>query len=209
MIVIYGHRAYGQVETHDDGEYAQTSFAHIYYMPLFPTRSMWITKPGPAAMGFPIKVHGKSVGLTYLRMWGPVAALGCLAAGGFVMIGGAAFAALTGWAWHTRKARPSRTSDFNRAAFGTRCDPSRMPASLRAQLKAALDRRWAALGLGKPPEDSAQYGASSLDEAATAYGLLRLAAIERGDKAAEAAAARLCAGEYEKALGDGPYRQEA
>ncbi len=210
MIIFYGSRAYGRVDGHG-GEHAQTSFAHVYYMPLFPLQSHWITDTRDGSTrGFQIRAHGKSILATYLRMWGPVVAVACLASGDVAaMLVGAAFAALTVWAWTWRRGRASRRSDFNLVAYGSRCEPRRMTTGMRAQLKTALDARWERLALGRPPDDVAQYGAKNLDEAATAYGLLRLAGVERRDATAHAAADRIAAGTYEAAPdSDGPYRAD-
>jgi len=209
MVIIYGRRAYGRVDAHA-GEHAQTTFAHVWYMPLFPIQSFWITDDSDAPRGFEIRMHGRSVLLSYLRMWGPIAAIGCFVSGSVGgLVAGAVLAALSLGAWIARSARPSRRSDFNLVAFGSRCEPQRMPADMLARIKQGLQDRWDKLGLTRPPEDVAQYGAKSLAEASTAYGLLRIAGIERRDPAAHAAADRIAAGQYDAAPAkDGPYREE-
>jgi hypothetical protein len=210
MIIIYGHRAFGRVDAHG-GEHVQTSFAHIYYMPLFPTSSFWVTQDlGNAARGFTINWSGKSIVAAYLRSWGPIAAIAAIAGGGAVgVILALAFVGLTGWAWSLRSLRGAtalRRSDFNVLAFGTRCDPARLERDTRASMKTMLDQRWTELGATRPPDDVAKYGATSVAEAAVAYGLLRLAAIERRPGAAEAAD-RIFNGTHEPLpVGDGPYR---
>jgi hypothetical protein len=209
MLILSGRRAYGRVDAHG-GEHAQTTFAHIWYMPLLPIQSFWITADGDAPRGFEIRAHGRSILLTYLRMWGPLAAIGCFAAGSVgALVAGALLAVLSIGAWIARSARPSRRSDFNLVAFGTRCEPARMPEDMRARIKQGLQDRWDKLGLTRPPEDIAQYGAKSIAEASTAYGLLRIAAVERRDASAHAAADRISAGQYEAAPAiDGPYRED-
>lgn len=205
MVIIYGRRAYGRVDEHD-GEYAQTQFAHIYYMPLFPIQSHWITRGGDAPLGFEIGLHGKSILTAYLRMWAPLVAIACLATAPLIAI---PFAALGIWAWVSRKSPASRRSDFNLASFGTRCEPNRMPRDMRDRVKHALEARWERLALGKPPEDVAQFGATTIEEASTAYGLLRLSAVDRRDPAGHARADRIAAGQYDKpVLGEGPYRAQ-
>ena len=78
-VIIYGRRAYGRVHQHE-GEYAQTTFAHIDFVPLFPTGSFWVTDDrGGQRFGFPIKLNGRSVLATYLRVWGPIASVAVLA----------------------------------------------------------------------------------------------------------------------------------
>ncbi|MEO8551386.1 MAG: hypothetical protein ABI678_15515 [Kofleriaceae bacterium] len=206
MLIIYGRRAYGRVDAHG-GEYAHTTFAHLWYMPLFPIQSYWITQEGDAPLGFEIGFHGRSVMTAYLRMWAPLVAIACLASGSPII--GAAFAALGVGAWLWRPAPLARRSDFNFVAYGTRCEPSRMPRDMRDRVKRSLEGRWEDLALGKPPEDIAQFGAKTIDEAATAYGLLRLSAVERRDPNGHNLADRIAAGQYDKApAGEGPYRED-
>jgi hypothetical protein len=209
MVIIYGRRAYGRVDAHG-GEHAQTTFAHIWYMPLIPIQSFWITADGGAPRGFEIRAHGRSILLTYLRMWGPLVAIACFAAGSVgALVAGALLSVLSIAAWVARSARPSRRSDFNLVAFGTRCEPARMPTDMRARIKHGLQERWDKLGLTRPPEDIAQYGAKSIAEASTAYGLLRIAGVERRDASAHAAADRITTGQYDVAPAvDGPYRED-
>jgi hypothetical protein len=208
MVIVYGHRAYGKVE-HCGGQFAQTKFAHLYYMPLFPTGSFWVTaQDRSGTRGFPIRMHGKSVMATYLRMWGPIAAIACLVGGNLVAtLFGAAFAALSAWAWTLSNTRHRRRSDFNLVAFGSRCEPALMDDDMRDAVKRSIEARWEQVAAGRPPEDIARYGAKTLEEAAAAYGLLRLAALDRAPDA-DAAADRILAGEIEPLpAGDGPYRE--
>lgn len=57
MIVIYGQSNYGAVDE-QGGQYAVTRFAHVYYMPLIPMTSFWMTGP---ERGFEIGMAWKSV----------------------------------------------------------------------------------------------------------------------------------------------------
>jgi len=206
MLIIYGRRAYGRMDSHG-GEYAHTMFAHVWYMPLFPTQSYWITQSGETPLGFEIGFHGRSILAAYLRMWAPLIGIACLATGSSIM--GAVFAALAVWAWLWRGKPAQRRSDFNLVAYGTRCEPGLMPRDMRDRIKNALAAQWEKLALGKPPEDVAQFGAKTIEEASTAYGLLRFAAIERRDPGGHAFADRIAAGQYDKApAGDGPYRAD-
>ncbi|MEO6775204.1 MAG: hypothetical protein ABI467_19725 [Kofleriaceae bacterium] len=209
MLIIFGRRVFGRVDMHG-GEYAQTMFAHVWYMPLFPIKSYWITQDGGAPRGFEIRLHGRSVLFAYLRMWAPIAAIACFVAGSVgALVAGAVLSALSLAAWAARTARPSRRSDFNLVAFGSRCEPARMPAEMRARVKQGLQERWDQLGLTRPPEDIAQYGAKSIAEAATAFGLLRIAGVERRDPSAHAAADRITSGQYDVTpAADGPYRED-
>jgi hypothetical protein len=210
MIVIYGRRSYGRVDAHG-GEHAHTNFAHIYYMPLVPIGSFWVTEDlGGSVRGFKITASGKSILAAYLRMWGPFAAVVGMATGGlggYLVAAAAIVACLYAWTWRSLGGASNlRKSDFHLLAFGTRCDPVRLPTELRLQFKAELDDKWAKLATGRPPEDVATHGAKTLDEAVVAYGLLRLAALD-GHESAAVAADRLLHGQHDlPKSADGPYR---
>ena len=75
MMIVYGHRWYGRVHGHG-GEHAQTQFAHIYYVPVIPMSSFWVTN---GARGFYTRLSARSVIATYLRWWGLVAAVAAFA----------------------------------------------------------------------------------------------------------------------------------
>src|SRR5439155_14303832 len=97
-----------------------------------------------------------------------------------------------------------------RLAFGTRCDPAHMDDLMRVQIGSALKDRWAKIDAGRSPDDVARFGAKSSGEAVVAYGMLRLAALERNSKAEEAAADRILAGTHDTLPSDqGPYRDAA
>ncbi len=216
-VIIYGIRNYGRVEDHG-GEYATTRFFHLWFAPLIPTGSSWITGRGPGGeVGHSIKLHGKSVAAGYLRVWGAVAALANTVAGLQTahlghFIAAAIAGALCAWSWSWRRVRTDaarRRSDFNFVAFGTRCEPRRMPRELRADAKRDLDRRWDARKPDLTPNDVARHGARDPGEAVIAYGLLRLAAVERGKVGAseDTDADRILDGAHVPTdLGDGPYR---
>jgi len=216
-VIIYGHRAYGTVEAHG-GEYAETRFFHIWFVPLVPTESWWITNSqGGGKLGHRINMHGKSVLAGYLRVWGPGLALlglGGAASGNplLLLLSAAAIAAtVAAWSWRNVRGETAlRRSDFNLVAFGTRCEPRRMPSELRAGFKRALDSRWNAKKPDRTPDDIAQHGTKDANEAILAYGLLRLGAIARGrdGRTEDAAADRILAGSHSTlAVGDGPYRE--
>jgi hypothetical protein len=214
MIIIYGHRAFGRVDEYG-GEYVQTSFAHVYFMPLVPTASMWVTREGQdgSRLGLEIPLDGKSVLAAYLRTWGLVGALAAFfitpgLVSGLVALGLLALS-LYSWTWRgLRGVLARKRSDFNLLAYGTRCEPAKMPSETRVAVTAALEGRHATLPEQRPVEDIARFGARDLDEAVIAYGLLRLAAISHRDPQAEAAADRLVAGSHDTApTGEGPYRE--
>lgn len=220
-VILYGLRNYGRVDAHA-GEYAQTRFFHLWFAPLFPTGSSWVT--GPRADGtnaHAIKLEPRSVAAGYLRVWGPLVAIGNLGAGATAGATGAGAAhwivaaiatLLTAWSWSFRNLRGAaaiRRSDFNLVAFGTRCEPKRLLAPHRLAVKRALDRRWTERAPSRSPNEVAAHGAADTAEAVLAYGLLRLSAIERGRAGASdgADADRLLAGHHEApATDDGPYR---
>lgn len=216
-VIIYGIRNYGRVDEHG-AEYATTAFFHLWFAPLIPTGSTWVVGTSPEGeLGHSIKLHAKSVAAGYLRVWGAVAAIGNLVAGmgnGHVahFVVAAIAAALCAWSWSWRSLRTDaarRRSDFNFVAFGMRCDARRMPALLRAEAKRDLDRRWDARKPDLTPNDVAKHGARDPGEAVIAYGLLRIAAVERGrgGETEDADADRILDGAHVPAtIGEGPYR---
>jgi hypothetical protein len=216
-VIIYGVRPYGRVDAHG-GEHAQTSFFHLWFVPLIPTSSFWVThETVDGAAGYSIDMHGKSVLAGYIRMWGPVAAIGTMIAGltgSPLFLGFSLFAiALTVWSWTWRNLRGEaalRRSDFNLVAFGTRCDPKHLPDELRIAFKRNLDDRWNELKPDRTPNEIARHGTKNANEAIVAYGLLRLAAVMRGraGKDEDADADRILAGAHTAlAVGEGPYRE--
>jgi len=46
MIIIYGTHHYGKVDSHDH-QYQLTRFFHLYYIPLLPLSSIWVTARTP------------------------------------------------------------------------------------------------------------------------------------------------------------------
>src|SRR5262249_50828777 len=101
-VIIVGHRRYGRVRTHAS-EYAQTSFVHLAYVPLWPTGSVWVIDTPGAVRSFPIRLHRRSVAAAYLRTW--VAALAAMfaIAPSWITTGIAiGLAALYGWSWTWR-----------------------------------------------------------------------------------------------------------
>ena len=210
MMIIYGHRSYGRVHGHR-GEYAQTQFAHLYYLPLIPMTSVWVTGGN---RGFHVDLNARSVIATYLRWWGlAFAALALVLSPDLV---GAAIAAplviavALAWSWRSiRGARAIRQSDGDRAVFGTRCPPAMMTADMRQDLRRRLDERWSKLGGGRSPEDVVSFGPRTPEEGLFAYGLLRLAAVEHRDRAAAEAADKLLAGIEREPTTGSPYRGDA
>lgn len=211
-VVIYGRRAYGRVHQHE-GEYADTQFAHIDFIPLFPIGSFWVTQDlgNGQRMGFPIKLNGRSVAATYLRIWGLPIAIGLLAASSSVAstIAGAIIGALSIWSWTWRSRRGDlelRRSDFDRVALGSRCNPAWMTADMRDRVGKSLETSLAKRDDARPPDDVARFGAKDVQEAVLAYGVLRISAVKH--RAASASADRLLASAFEQLPADGgPYRE--
>jgi hypothetical protein len=216
-VIIYGVRPYGTVDAYG-GEYAETSFFHIWFVPLVPTSSHWITnQTAEGSSGYSIDMYGKSVVAGFLRVWGPLLALGTFVAGFagnpiMLLISALAIAA-TVWTWTWRNVRSEaakRRSDFNLVAFGTRCEPRRMTKELQAAFKSSLDARWDERKPDRTPNDIARHGTKDADDAVIAYGLLRLAGVMRGRAGREedADADRILDGAHSTlAVGEGPYRE--
>jgi hypothetical protein len=180
MIIIYGTALYGQVDNHG-GQRQLTRFIHVYYVPIIPVDTLWVTRALPSGnQGHAVAMNARSVVAGYARIWGPIAAVGALALGGiggFVAAG--AFAAFSAWTWSWRSLRDPRErrrSDFHLRAFGTRCDPLRMDLRLASALQADIAARWAQVSEGSTPDDVARLGAANPGQAILAYASLRLAA---------------------------------
>jgi hypothetical protein len=214
MIVIYGTRFYGQVDAHE-GQRQLTRFFHIYYVPLIPVGTMWVTRQTERGYnGHPVRMSGRSVVAGYARVWGPVAAVGAIATGsvgGAIAAVGCAALAAWSWTWRSiRSAREQKRSDFHLLAFGTRCDPLNMDDQLAQTLQGQIAQRWAEVAEGSSPEDVARLGAATPAQAVLAYASLRLAA--RLAPAAHARDARTASDRILDAIKDtpvlegGPYR---
>ncbi|MFT3713351.1 MAG: tetratricopeptide repeat protein [Archangium sp.] len=76
MIIIYGTRMYGTIDT-DEGFQHATRFIHIYYLPLIPIGG---ARPVSDDSYIPEPMQGKSVLLAYARVWGFFALGGLIAA---------------------------------------------------------------------------------------------------------------------------------
>lgn len=170
-------RTYGRVDEHD-GEYVETEFRSWLQIPLVPVRSFWIADDrGRERTGFPLHLQPRSVAAAYLRIWAPGIATAVLVLGGSLAT--AIAAALFGlsawsWTWWPRDATRRRRSDFDLAAFGSRCDPAWMTDEMHQSLANLLAQRAGAHADPRPPDDVARYGPRNEDEALHAYGALRL-----------------------------------
>lgn len=190
--MVIGEHGSGRVHL-CEGEYADTQFLSFNRAPLYPSRSFWITgELGEGKrLGFPIKLHRRSVLVAYLQTWVlALAAFGLMISTSLVLTSlSAALVALGLWSWTWSAQRglaARRRSDFDRLALGSRCDPAWMTDEMRDGLARTLSARLAQLPSPRPPEDVARFGAVDLEEGLLAYGLLRLAAVKNPASAAAA-----------------------
>jgi hypothetical protein len=212
VIVFWGTRNAGKVDQRD-GQYALTRFAHVYWLPLFPTSGIWVTEEG---VGHEMKLSPRSVIAGYARTWGLVlgvaGALGIGGSTGFVAALVAVALGALSWTWKdvvTDAAK--RKSDLNQLAFGTRCEPRLLPAEIAETLTVEANERWASVADGQSPGDVARFGTDDLERAAAAYGVLRLTALALPPAQAaeaEADAQRIADGARDRlqVTEGGPYR---
>ncbi len=180
MFIVYGSRYYGLID-HRAGQCQLTRFAHVYWLPLFPIGTMWVTGTvNDGYQGHTVGWSARSVLAGYARTWGPIVAV---LAGAQLSLTGILIAiiaaAITAWTWTwfaLHSAREQRRSDCHFDTYGTRCDPLRMPRQLAYSLRTEIDRRWAEAAAGRPPGDLAPLGAADAAQAALAYATQRLAA---------------------------------
>jgi hypothetical protein len=178
VVIIYGQRPYGEVDE-QAGQYAVTRFVHIYYLPIVPQGSLWVTAPG---RGIPTPLNLKSVVAAYLRTWGLLAGA-ILAITGFSVsillsvLGVLVFAAAAGsWKlWRKRMTEDAKLrGNLNALAFGTYCSPELLSPPIREHYKLELHRRQEITQNARPPEDVARFGTRDLGELVRAYGILSL-----------------------------------
>jgi hypothetical protein len=217
MIIIWGTRHYGKVDGHGS-EYMSTRFAHLYFFPIFPIESRWVTRRlgGDQLLGYDMPLSGRSVLATYLRFWAPLVALGV---GATMTIWGIAAAAvllgLSGWSWTWSKVRGRelRRAQLNQIAFMTACDPLRRPTGQCIGLRREIEPRFADASNGRTPDDVARLGADTPAQAALAYGCLRIVAAtaegrtaKKAREASERVLDRMTEREVDALAEGGPYR---
>jgi len=216
MLFVWGRGEYGRIDEHGN-EHACTVFFHAWGVPLVPLASYWMSLEAGRPTATQIPLCGRSIAAGYARVAAPAIALGALLLAPLIGLEVAlplAVPLLAACAWSLRWRslrgdRARRRSDFQLLAFGTRCAPMRMGPDQRVRAKHALDERWSELAGGRSPEDVAQHGAASADEAVIAYGRLVLVALElRGDarRSTRDTAERILDGAYDVRVDDGPYR---
>ncbi|MCA9258691.1 MAG: hypothetical protein KDA61_05810 [Planctomycetales bacterium] len=68
MFVIYGSKLYGKVDEIDGVGHVATQFAHLFWIPLLPLKSYFVTEQrGSEFAGTPVGLNIKSVAMAYVR----------------------------------------------------------------------------------------------------------------------------------------------
>lgn len=207
-------RVFGKIDEHG-GELAASTFLHLWFLPLLPTGSVWISSSSSRSMAQPIRWHWRSIAAGYLRTWAPLTwMVGFLvdstAGYGFAAAGLALFV----WAWSWRMAHRRGTrlrNDFDLVALGSQCPPEHLAPEDCEQLLASKQRDFAALVADRTPEDIARFGSPSTDELLAAYAVLRLAAaLRRPSGPWRAAAQRIVLGRHDQPdASEGVFRSGA
>lgn len=187
MIIYFGTRNGGAVDG-QAGQYAATRCFHLYFLPIIPLGSIWVTEhSGDGVRGVPIRLHLRSMAALYLRSWGLLATVLLLAGAGLdahglrnlaagVLIGAAVSVS---WLWRTRRRpRDIRAGELLCDALGAYCDPRYLPADRVLAMRQALESFWPRYAGQRSPNDVARLGPSSAQQAVLAYGILRLTACE-------------------------------
>jgi hypothetical protein len=177
-----GGRVFGKVDEYG-GEFAASTFWHLWFLPLIPTGSVWICSKAGMAMAHPIRWHARSIAAAYLRTWAPIIWIFGLSADTSAGYAAAGIAlAFCAWSWTWRMAHRRRAqlrSDFDLVALGSQCPPERLLHEEVQQLLARKHAAIAELSGGRSPEDIARFGSASVDELVAAYAVLRLVATQR------------------------------
>ncbi|MEZ4400696.1 MAG: hypothetical protein R3B06_11790 [Kofleriaceae bacterium] len=217
MLVIYGRRSYGEIDRLGD-QYAQTGFAHVYFLPIIPLGTTWVLRDlGDSAQVLPMRVSGRSIAAAYGRTWGTlVGVVGSVAtvAGGVslatLVYGGVTVASLATWRWRTSRGDRRRAAELAQDAIGLGCDPAALTRDAARRLRPGVAERWATIADGRTPEDLITHGGATAEQTAVAFTMLRLIARSEGGavgKRALADSARLLAATPSTAVG-APYRDQ-
>lgn len=87
-MIVFGMRHYGKVDEIEGLGYVKTRFAHIWFLPLLPLGSMFVTsEEGDGVRGLQIGLSGRSVLAAWSRTWVVLTTLGMLGLMGFGVIG--------------------------------------------------------------------------------------------------------------------------
>jgi hypothetical protein len=188
-------RVFGKVDEYG-GELCASTFLHLWFLPIVPTGSLWISAEpvprgdaddgaegggGEATTSAPraqaIRWQWRSIAAAYLRAWIPLLCVSGFAPDttiGYFVAAVGLF--LFAWSWTWRMAhRPSERlrHDFDLVALGSQCPPEALPATTKDRLL-ALKQRAFATASERTPEDVARFGGTSTDELLAAYAVLRL-----------------------------------
>lgn len=220
MIIIWGTHHYGRVHGHGT-EYLATRFGHLYWFPIFPMQSRWVTRElGDQHYGFDVPLSGRSVAATYLRFWAPLVALGLgvtMTIWGIAAAVALAVLSIWSWTWRTTRAgRERRRAQLNQLACGTACDPLWRTSSECHALRKRVEAAFAEVCNGRTPDDVARLGADTPMQAALAYANLRLVAAtadaaparKRARAASERVLDRLTNRDTDALSEGGPYRAQ-
>jgi hypothetical protein len=182
------------------GQYVATRFFHLYYLPLIPLGSMWVTgeeereqegwlkTKEKVTLGVPLSFHLLSVLTGYLRAWSLVLSVVCFVREdnlwGILLLG----AFLASWAWRAVGGRRAREQQFVGAATGLFRAPELLPPDQASGLLGRLMTKWRKrYGSGAP---EAFEGPVELANLPLHYAVLRLTArvhnSERARQQAEA-----------------------
>ena len=83
MFIVWGSGMYGKVDEIPEIGYVRTKFGHLYYFPLIPTASYFVTQEaGDQFAGSSLPLNVKSILKAYIWSGLVVAAVGCIIVGG-------------------------------------------------------------------------------------------------------------------------------
>lgn len=84
-MIVFGTRMYGRVDEMPEG-YVATQFFHIWFIPLFPIKSLLVTDDSNdrSVRGVSLGWSGKSILAAYIRTGGVLMALACLGYAAFL-----------------------------------------------------------------------------------------------------------------------------
>lgn len=87
-MIVFGTRMYGQVDRMPEG-YVATQFFHIWFIPLFPIKSMLVTEDtgGDGVRGISLGWSGKSILAAYFRTAGVLATIVSIGVAGLALLG--------------------------------------------------------------------------------------------------------------------------
>jgi hypothetical protein len=191
--IIFGIRYFGAV-LGCQGQYVATRFFHLYYLPLIPLGSMWVTgeeepeqegwlkTTEKVTLGVPLSLHLLSVLTGYVRAWSLVLAAVCFGREdtpwGWLLLS----AFLASWTWRAVGGQKARRRRLFGAATGLFCAPELLPPEQASGLLGRLMTEWRKrYGSGAP---EALEGPVELATLPLHYAVLRLTARVHGSERA-------------------------